>query len=279
MSPNTLATAEPTILPAGWAWAQLGQLGSSVGGGTPSKSVPAYWANGSMLWVSPKDMKAEVITDTEDHITEAAVASSATKFVPPGSVLMVMRSGILRHTFPVAVNADRVTVNQDLRALTPTAGINPSYIAHYLRAIQRQVLKRQVLNRCSKDGTTVQSIEASRLERIPVPVAPMREQRRIVARINELFAEIEEGEAALEYACQGLDTWRRTLLKAAVTGELTRDWREANRPAETGADLLARLRAEREAPMPIILGGAEPLQGPSVLSPLPNCPKVGYGHR
>ena len=53
---------------------------------------------------------------------------------------MVMRSGILRHTFPVAVNADRVTVNQDLRALIPAEGINPRYVAHYLRGIQRQVL-------------------------------------------------------------------------------------------------------------------------------------------
>jgi type I restriction enzyme, S subunit len=184
-------------------------------------------------------MKAEIIQDTEDHITEAAVAGSATKFVPAGSVLMVMRSGILRHTFPVAVNEDRVTVNQDLRALIPAEGISPRYVAHYLRGIQRQVL-----DRCSKDGTTVQSIEVSALERIRVPIAPAAQQPRIVARIDELFAEIAEGEAALERARQGLDTWRRALLKAAVTGELTRDWREANRPTETGADLLARIRAE-----------------------------------
>ena len=65
-----------------------------------------------------------------------------------------------------------------------------------------------------------------------------------MARIDELFAEIAEGEAALQRARQGLDTWRRALLKAAVTGELTRDWREANRPAETGApDSSARIRA------------------------------------
>ena len=186
-------------------------------------------------------MKAEIIKDTEDHITEAAVATSATKFVPPGSVLMVMRSGILRHTFPVAVNTDRVTVNQDLRALIPAEGINPRYVAHYLRGIQRQVL-----DSCSKDGTTVQSIEFSALERVRVPIAPTAEQRRIMARIDELFAEIADGQAALERARQGLDVWHRALLKAAVTGELTRDWREANRPAESGAELLARIRTERE---------------------------------
>jgi type I restriction enzyme, S subunit len=75
----------------------------------------------------------------------------------------------------------------------------------------------------------------------------LSEQRRIVARIDELFAEIAEGQAAPERAGQGLETWHRGLLKAAVTGELTRAWREANRPTETGADLLARIRAEREA--------------------------------
>jgi len=230
MSPDALSIGEPNFLPNGWISAPLGQLGSWMGGGTPSKSVAEYWANGAIPWVSPKDMKAEIIQDTEDHITEAAVANSATKFVPAGSVLMVMRSGILRHTFPVAVNADRVTVNQDLRALIPAEGINPRYVAHYLHGIQRQVL-----DKCSKDGTTVQSIEASALERVRIPVAPTAEQGRIVARIDELFAEIAEGEAALERAREGLDTWRRALLKVAVTGELTRDWREANRPTETGS--------------------------------------------
>jgi type I restriction enzyme, S subunit len=238
MTPDALPVTEPN----GWIWAPLGQLGSWIGGGTPSKSNAAYWANGSIPWVSPKDMKAEIIQDTEDHITEVAVVSSATKFVPAGSVLMVMRSGILRHTFPVAVSADRVTVNQDLRALIPVVGINPRYVAHYLRGSQRQVL-----DGCSKDGTTVQSIEVSALERVRVPVAPTAEQQRIVARIDELFAEIGEGEAALQRARQGLATWRRALLKAAVTGELTRDWREQNPPTETGADLLTRIRADREA--------------------------------
>jgi type I restriction enzyme, S subunit len=95
-------------------------------------------------------------------------------------------------------------------------------------------------------GTTFKELSGSVLADLLFPIAPTTQQRRIVARIDELFAEIDEGEAALERARQGLDTWRRALLKAAVTGELTRDWREAHRPAETGADLLARIRAERE---------------------------------
>jgi type I restriction enzyme S subunit len=72
-------------------------------------------------------MKAETIGETEDLITEDAVANSAAKYVPASSVLMVMRSGILRHTFPVAINDRTVTLNQDLLALTPYDGIAAAF--------------------------------------------------------------------------------------------------------------------------------------------------------
>lgn len=75
-----------------------------------------------------------------------------------------------------------------------------------------------------------------------MPFAPLAEQHRIVARIDALFAEIAEGEAALTEARKGLDIFRRALLKAAVTGELTKYWRAANPISESGQDILARLR-------------------------------------
>ena len=75
-----------------------------------------------------------------------------------------------------------------------------------------------------------------------IPLAPLPEQRRIVERIDALFAEIAEGEAALAEARKGLDLFRRSLLKAAVTGELTRDWRARNPATETGHELLARIK-------------------------------------
>ena len=86
------------------------------------------------------------------------------------------------------------------------------------------------------------------LRQADFPLAPLAEQCRIVTRIDELFAEIAEGEAALATARKGLDTFRRALLNAAVTGELTKDWRGVNPVAETGDNLLARIgkaRAER----------------------------------
>jgi type I restriction enzyme S subunit len=227
----------PWPLPEGWTWAALGDLGTWMGGGTPSKANVAFWTNGTVPWVSPKDMKVEVIGETEDKVTAAAIEGSSAKYVPAGSVLMVMRSGILKHSFPVAITDRIVTLNQDLRALTPHSGIIPRYVARYLA-----LAATRVLNDCSKDGTTVDSIEVAALERLRVPLAPIAEQRNIVARVDALFAEVAEGEAALAMAREGLDTFRRALLKAAVTGELTKDWRAANPVTETGHDILARLR-------------------------------------
>lgn len=84
-----------------------------------------------------------------------------------------------------------------------------------------------------------------------IPLAPLAEQRRIVARIDALFAEIAEGEAALAEARKGLDIFRRALLKAAVTGELTKDWRAKNLETETAHELLVRIAKDRES-MPVI---------------------------
>jgi type I restriction enzyme, S subunit len=106
------------------------------------------------------------------------------------------------------------------------------------------------------------------------PLAPLAEQRRIVARVDALFAEIAEGEAALAAARKGLDTFRRALLKAAVTGELTKDWRATNLISRTGRDLLACIAKERANQS----GRARRVAGPAPLdtSILPQLPG-GWG--
>ncbi|MDP9349754.1 MAG: restriction endonuclease subunit S, partial [Gemmatimonadota bacterium] len=161
----------------------MGDLGEWVGGGTPSKQEAAYWTHGTVPWVSPKDMKTPVILETEDRITEAAVQNSATRLIPPGSVLVVTRSGILQRTVPVAVNQVAVTLNQDLKALVPNGLVLPQFVADYIRSRELEILTQ-----CSKAGTTVASIDFDRLKSYPVPLPPLSEQRRIVTKIEELQA-------------------------------------------------------------------------------------------
>src|SRR5690554_2977612 len=125
---------EKPALPPGWAWAVLDDLGYWSGGGTPSKRNEEFWADGSIPWVSPKDMKADYVGEDAEKINERAVEHSAVKLVEAGSVIIVVRSGILRHTVPVSIADRTVTLNQDLRALTPFADVSPRYIQFYLRS-------------------------------------------------------------------------------------------------------------------------------------------------
>jgi type I restriction enzyme S subunit len=94
-------------------------------------------------------------------------------------------------------------------------------------------------------GIALQNVNASKLDALILPVPPANQQERIVKRIDELFAEIDDGEAALVEARSGVETYRKALLKAAVTGELTADWRRENPTTETGQDLLNRILTDR----------------------------------
>ncbi|MTK64580.1 MAG: hypothetical protein F8N15_08675, partial [Methanobacterium sp.] len=233
---------EKDELPEGWAWASLRCLGHWYGGGTPNTETEAFWS-GNIPWVSPKDMKTSKIVDAQDHITEEAIRASTTNMVPENSVIAVTRSGILRHTFPVALTERSVAINQDLKALVPYHGLSAAYIAAALRAFEKEVL-----GECVKHGTTVHSVEFDKLMAFEIPIAPPARHQEIVEKLDELLSEIDEGERGLRKVQALLKKHRQAVLKAAVTGELTRDWRERHGSStETGAALLTRILAARRA--------------------------------
>lgn len=213
-------------LPEGWAVVPAGELGEWRGGGTPSKSNDAFWRGGTIPWVSPKDMKRQYISDAEDHITEVAIAGSATNRVPENSILMVTRSGILQHSLPVAINTVPVTVNQDLKALSPFEGILPAYILRHLQADAQRILES-----ASKTGTTVESIDLDRLKAYPIRLAPLPEQKRIVAKVDGLTSRTARARADLDRIPTLIARYKQRLLALAFSGELTAGWRaEAGLP-------------------------------------------------
>ena len=238
------AVIESRDIPVSWQLVPLKELGVWSGGGTPSKAKPEFWTNGSIPWVSPKDMKVERITDSEDHITKVAVEESTAKLIPEGSVLVVTRSGILSHTLPVAVTAVPVTVNQDLKAITPKDGVLPEYVAWALRCFAREIL-----NTCSKQGTTVASIETAALHRFEIPLAPLDQQKRIVAEIEKQFSRLDEAVANLKRVKANLKRYKAAVLKAAVEGRLV----------ETEAEL-ARREGRSYEPANELLSKVEPTQ-------------------
>jgi type I restriction enzyme S subunit len=169
----------------------LAILCNGMSGGTPSTYRTDYWS-GNIPWVSPKDMKSAHIFDSQDHISQIAIDESVS-LVPKHSVLLVVRSGILQHTVPVAVNQVAVAINQDIRAFVPkdTEQILPDYLAALLNSQQSALL------RLVKWSTTVQSINKEGLDQFPIPLPPLPIQHKIVEALAAGRAEIaREREAA-----------------------------------------------------------------------------------
>lgn len=176
-----------------WPRLRLKHACRFIGGGTPDKGNEGYWS-GKIPWVSPKDMKSDVIRDTEDHISEEGLQNSATRLVGAGAVLVVMRSGILRHSVPVAINAIPVALNQDMRAMIPDERIEPRYLVRLIEGHQAELVRAW-----SKEGTTVESLESDLLGETEIPVPPRWQQRNIAdyldretARLDALIASKEK---------------------------------------------------------------------------------------
>ncbi|ADE11328.1 N-6 DNA methylase [Sideroxydans lithotrophicus] len=162
-----------------WPVVALGEVVTTGSGGTPSKQEANFWV-GNIPWVSPKDMKVDFLVDTEDHISEAAISSSATKLVPSGTLLCVVRSGILQHTFPVALTTRPMAFNQDIVAIQSDGGkLDIRYLFYIFKAKSNEILAAGI-----KPGVTVQSFHSGFFKAYQLPLPDLQTQRTIVAEIE-----------------------------------------------------------------------------------------------
>lgn len=184
---------EPVSNSKNWDTEKLSVICKAIyGGGTPSKSHPEYF-DGNIPWVSPKDMKSAIITDSIDHITEEAIQNSTTKIVPSGAVLMVIRSGILKHTLPVAIAAVDLTVNQDMKAFIVGDRIASEFLMYYFKAIEADVLK-------AVRGVTADNIDFKEFQQRQIIVPPFSMQEQFAAFVTQVNQTKSVVQKALEEA-------------------------------------------------------------------------------
>lgn len=202
-------------VPGHWSLPKLKDVASFCGGGTPSRENLAYWS-GSIPWVSPKDMKAERIVGAEESITDTGLKNSSSKLLPAGRVLMVVRSGILQHTIPVAINEIPVALNQDMKAIEfDDRRVIPDF---FLRWVQG--LNDLLLLVWAKQGATVESIEQTYLADSVVPMPGLLEQAEIVEYVGVELAKFDTLTTEAQRAIDLLQERRTALISAAVTGQI-----------------------------------------------------------
>lgn len=219
-----------------WRWIPLKKSGSWYGGGTPSMSRSEYWENGTLLWVTAKDMKSDLIEDTLMHTNMFGVENSSANYIAQPAVLFVMRSGILRRTFPVCMVKKPFTVNQDIKALVPTDNIDLEYLFWGCKANEKRILES-----CMKNGTTVESINSAALRDFEIPIAGSNEQIEIVRILDAFFAKEQQTKEAAEKVLDQIDLMKKSILARAFRGELG-----TNDPSEESAVELLRQVIEQE---------------------------------
>lgn len=200
----------------GWPVTTLGEACEFRGGGTPSKAVVRYW-QGNIPWVSPKDMKFEVVSDSIDHVSPEAIDNSATSLIPEGAVLMVVRSGILARTVPIALTGRKLTINQDLKAICPRKGLNSRFLYHVLNG------KMETLLGMVSRGATVHRLMSDQIRGLDFVLPPLPEQQRIVGILDEAFAGLATATANAEKNLQNARALFESHLHSVFTNR-GKDW-------------------------------------------------------
>jgi len=166
----------PFVIPEKWKWVRLGNLVlKHLGGGTPSKANASFW-NGDIPWASVKDLKGTVLSSTQDSITEEGLNNSSSNLIPADTVIVCTRMGLGK----VAINTVPVAINQDLRALFLSEKIDKNYFLHFYSGMNIEGA-----------GTTVKGIKLPDLLNLSIPLPPIEEQVRIVAKVEELLKQVD----------------------------------------------------------------------------------------
>jgi len=187
----------------------LKNCGKWFSGGTPDKRNNDYWDHGTIKWVSSQEVKETHIQDTTYKITHKAIAESTTAIAPAYSLLLVTRSGILKHSIPVAYISEDMAINQDIKALIPKEGIDYYYLLSYLKYKEKELVSAYV-----KTGTTVESIIMNLFLKLEVPFPSYEEQIRIsnVIRCND---------KKLQALAEEVECWKekkKALMQVLLTG-------------------------------------------------------------
>lgn len=206
---------EPYSLPTSWRWSRLGLIGRVVGGGTPKTGEPDYWADGPERgctpWLTPADLygfKAKRVAFGRRFITKRGLEESSARVLPPGAVLFSSRAPIGY----VAIAEVELATNQGFKSIVPWIGDMSEYIYLFLQSAARAI-------DAAASGTTFKEVSGKDVSLVWIPVPPLAEQKRIVAKVDELMRLIDDLEAKQAKKREVQTRFRTSALDALTRAE------------------------------------------------------------
>lgn len=219
----------------GWQFLPIKDFANTTSGGTPKRGVAEYY-NGDVPWVKSGDLNDSHLNKVDEYITQLGLEKSSAKLFKPGTLLIALYGATIGR---LSILNFEASTNQAVCGITVPENVDVKYLFYYLLSIRQKLIDQG-------KGGAQPNINQQIVKETVVPLAPPEQQKRIVAKIEELFSHIDAGIEALKKAKQLLKQYRQSVLKAAVTGELTKEWRKANKAKlEPASQLLQRILKER----------------------------------
>ena len=191
-----------------WATGTISDLGTVVGGSTPSKAKPEYYTESGIAWITPKDLsinKSKFVSHGENDITELGLKNSSAAIMPEGTVLFSSRAPIGY----IAIAAGEVTTNQGFKSVVPKPEIGTPFVYFFLKNTL-PVIEGMA------SGSTFKEVSGSTMKNVPA-VIPDAET---LAKFSDFCAPIFAQQRILEEQNQSLATLRDNLLPKLMSGEI-----------------------------------------------------------
>ena len=190
-----------------WTEIELGNICFTTSGGTPSRQNKSFY-EGKIPWVKSGELDKGIILDSEEHITEEAIKKSSAKVFPKGTLLFALYGATIGKMATLGVEA---ATNQAICGIYENDILISKYLYHYLSNKKRKLIGQGI-------GGAQPNISQTILKKLIIPISPLPEQRAIVAKIEELFSDLDKGIADLNKAEYQLKVYRQAVLKKAFEG-------------------------------------------------------------
>lgn len=217
-----------------WVEIELKEIFEIVTGNTPPKKDPSNY-NGNIPFIKPPNICNKLVTNAEEFLSKKGAGKS--RILPPNSILVTCIGNLGR----VGFNKQEIAFNQQINAIKPINRIHPLFTFY-----QAQSPRFRKELHANSSATTVSIINKGSFEKITYFLGPLPEQRAIVAKIEQLFSDLDNGIADLKKAQEQLKIYRQAVLKKAFEGELTKEWREKQTDLPSAEELMNQISEERQ---------------------------------